>query len=154
MVRLFTLSIALFVLASLLCGLAPNFEMLILFRVIQGLVAGPMIPLSQALLLQSYPREKSGTALAMWSMTTLVAPVMGPLLGGWITDNMSWPWIFYINVPVGLVAAAITWNIYKPRETPTQKLPIDTVGLAALVIWIGALQIMLDKGKETGSPRR
>ena len=148
MVRLFTLSIALFVLASLLCGLAPNFEMLILFRVIQGLVAGPMIPLSQALLLQSYPREKSGTALAMWSMTTLVAPVMGPLLGGWITDNMSWPWIFYINVPVGLVAAAVTWNIYKPRETPTQKLPIDTVGLAALVIWIGALQIMLDKGKE------
>ena len=84
----------------------------------------------------------------MWSMTTLGARVMGPLRGGWITDNMSWPWIFYINVPVGLVAAAITWNIYKPRETPTQKLPIDTVGLAALVIWIAALQFWLDKGKE------
>lgn len=148
MVRLFTLSIALFVLASLLCGLAPNLGMLILFRVIQGLVAGPMIPLSQALLLQSYPKSKAGMALAMWSMTTLVAPVMGPLLGGWITDNMSWPWIFYINVPVGLFAAAVTWNIYRQRETPVRKLPIDSVGLASLVIWVGALQIMLDKGKE------
>jgi MFS transporter, DHA2 family, multidrug resistance protein len=148
MVRLFTLSIALFVLASLLCGIAPNLGLLIFFRVIQGLVAGPMIPLSQALLLQSYPKAKAGMALAMWSMTTLVAPVMGPLLGGWITDNMSWPWIFYINVPVGLFAALITWNIYKKRDTPTRKLPIDSIGLASLVIWVGALQIMLDKGKE------
>ena len=148
MVRLFTLSIILFVVASLLCGLAPNLNTLIVFRVIQGLVAGPMIPLSQALLLQSYPKEKAGTALAMWSITTLVAPVMGPLLGGWITDNMTWPWIFYINVPVGFFAILVTWNIYKKRETPTRKLPIDGIGLAALVIWVGALQIMLDKGKE------
>ena len=148
MVRLFTLSILLFTLASLLCGLAPNLGLLIFFRVVQGLVAGPMIPLSQSLLLQSYPKEKAGTALGMWSMTTLVAPVMGPLLGGWITDNMTWPWIFYINVPVGLIAAAVTWNIYKPRETPIHRRPIDSVGLTALVIWVGALQIMLDKGKE------
>jgi DHA2 family multidrug resistance protein len=142
------MSILLFVLASLMCGLAPNLGLLILFRVIQGLVAGPMIPLSQSLLLQSYPKAKAGTALGLWSMTTLVAPVMGPLLGGWITDNMSWEWIFYINIPVGLFAAFVTWNIYKTRETPTHKLPIDTVGLASLVIWVGALQIMLDKGKE------
>lgn len=148
MVRLFTLSIALFVIASLLCGIAPNLGLLILFRVIQGLVAGPMIPLSQALLLQSYPKHKAGMALAMWSMTTLVAPVMGPLLGGWITDNMSWPWIFYINIPVGIVATLITWNIYKSRDTPVRKLPIDSIGLASLVVWVGALQIMLDKGKE------
>lgn len=148
MVRLFALSIALFVLASLLCGMAPNLGMLILFRVIQGLVAGPMIPLSQALLLQSYPKHKAGMALAMWSMTTLVAPVMGPLLGGWITDNMTWPWIFYINIPVGIVATVITWNIYKTRDTPVRKLPIDSIGLASLVVWVGALQIMLDKGKE------
>ncbi len=148
MVRLFTASIVLFMLASLLCALAPNIGLLILFRVIQGLVAGPMIPLSQSLLLQSYPKEKSGIALALWSMTTLVAPVTGPLLGGWITDNMSWPWIFYINIPVGMIATFITWNIYKNRETPIHKLPIDGVGLASLVIWVGALQIMLDKGKE------
>jgi DHA2 family multidrug resistance protein len=148
MVRLFTLSIVLFVIASLLCGLAPTLGTLILFRVIQGLVAGPMIPLSQALLLQSYPKEKSGMALAMWSMTTLVAPVMGPLLGGWITDNMTWPWIFYINIPIGIVAAFITWSLYRSRESATHKLPIDSIGLALLVIWVGALQIMLDKGKE------
>ena len=148
MVRLFTMSILLFVLASLMCGLAPNLGLLIFFRVVQGLVAGPMIPLSQSLLLQSYPKAKAGTALGLWSMTTLVAPVMGPLLGGWITDNMSWEWIFYINIPVGLFAAFVTWNIYKTRETPVHKLPIDTVGLASLVVWVGALQIMLDKGKE------
>jgi len=148
MVRLFTASILLFVLASWMCGLAPSIEMLIFFRVLQGAVAGPMIPLSQALLLQSYPKARAGMALAMWSITTLVAPVMGPLLGGWITDNIAWPWIFYINVPVGLVAAAVTWAIYKKRESPTRKLPIDGVGLALLVVWVGSLQIMLDKGKE------
>jgi DHA2 family multidrug resistance protein len=147
-VRLFMLSTMLFVIASWLCGLAPNIETLIAFRVLQGLVAGPLIPLSQTLLLASYPREKSGTALAMWAMTTLVAPVAGPLLGGWISDNMSWPWIFFINVPVGMVAVYVTWIIYRGRETPTKKLPIDRVGLALLVIWIAAMQIMLDKGKE------
>ncbi|HXS52137.1 MAG TPA: DHA2 family efflux MFS transporter permease subunit [Usitatibacter sp.] len=147
-VRLFTASIVLFVLASLACGLAPSLELLILFRVIQGAVAGPMIPLSQALLLSSYPPQKAGTALGFWSITTLVAPVVGPLLGGWITDNISWPWIFYINIPVGLAAAAGTWAIYRDRETPTRKLPIDAVGLGLLVIWVGSLQVMLDKGKD------
>jgi len=147
-VRLFTASVLLFVLASWLCGVAPNLEALIALRVLQGLVAGPMIPLSQTLLLQSYPKAKAGTALAMWSMTTLVAPVMGPLLGGWITDNMTWPWIFYINVPIGLLAAGVTWSIYRERDSATRQLPIDRVGLALLVVWVGALQIMLDKGKE------
>ncbi len=147
-VRLFIISVLLFILASLLCGLAPNLESLIAFRVLQGLVAGPMIPLSQTLMLGSYPKEKSGMALALWSMTTLVAPVAGPLLGGWISDNYSWPWIFYINIPVGLLAAWVTWMVYRKRESPTRKLPIDTVGLGLLVIWVAALQIMLDKGKE------
>jgi DHA2 family multidrug resistance protein len=147
-VRLFTASTILFVLSSMLCGLAPTFSMLVLFRAVQGLVAGPMIPLSQALLLSSYPKSKAGAALGVWSMTTLVAPVVGPVLGGWITDNISWPWIFYINVPVGIVAAATTWVIYRRRETPTVKLPIDKVGLGLLVIWVGSLQIMLDKGKD------
>ena len=147
-VRLFTMSVLLFVLTSWLCGFASSLEMLVFFRVLQGLVAGPMIPLSQALLLSSYPRALAGTALAVWGMTTLVAPVIGPLLGGWITDNVAWPWIFYINVPVGLLAAAFTWAIYQQRETPIRKLPIDAVGLGLLVLWVGALQLMLDKGKE------
>ncbi len=98
---------------------------------LQGLVAGPMIPLSQTLLLASYPRAKAGTAMAMWAMTMLVAPVVGPLLGGWITDNISWPWIFYINVPVGLLAAALTWSIYRKRDPGPRRVPLDCVGLGA-----------------------
>ena len=147
-VRLFTASVLLFVIASFLCAMAPSLGLLIVFRVMQGAVAGPMIPLSQSLLLSSYPRSRSGSALAMWSMTTLVAPVVGPVLGGWITDNISWPWIFYINVPIGLVAGAATWIIYRKRETPTARVPIDKVGLGLLVLWVGALQILLDKGKD------
>ena len=147
-VRLFMASVLLFVLSSWLCGLAPNMSMLIAARALQGLVAGPLIPLSQTLLLSSYPRAMAGLAMAMWSITTLVAPILGPLLGGWITDNISWPWIFYINVPVGLLAAAAIWVIYRERETAIKKVPIDTVGLSLLVLWVGALQLMLDRGKE------
>ncbi|HVW70099.1 MAG TPA: DHA2 family efflux MFS transporter permease subunit, partial [Steroidobacteraceae bacterium] len=147
-VRLFMSAVVLFVIASFLCALAPNIALLILFRVIQGAVAGPMIPLSQSLLLSSYPKSKSGTALGMWSVTTLVAPVVGPVLGGWITDNISWPWIFYINIPVGIAAGIATWIIYRHRETPTAKLPIDKVGLGLLVLWVGSMQVLLDKGKD------
>lgn len=147
-VRLFTASVLLFVLMSWLCGLAPNMTTLVFFRVLQGFVAGPMIPLSQTLLLSSYPPALAGLAMALWSITTLVAPITGPLLGGWITDNISWPWIFFINVPVGLVAAAGTWAVYRQRETATRRVPIDAIGLALLVLWVGALQVMLDKGKE------
>jgi DHA2 family multidrug resistance protein len=147
-VKLFATSVIMFVIASWLCGLAPNMTTLIAFRALQGFVAGPMIPLSQSLLLSSYPREKAGLAMAMWAMTTLVAPVMGPLLGGWITDNISWPWIFYINIPVGIVAVTVSWGLYHKRESATHKLPIDKVGLALLVTWIAAMQIMLDLGKE------
>jgi DHA2 family multidrug resistance protein len=147
-VRLFITSILMFVLASWMCGLAPNMTTLICFRALQGFVAGPMIPLSQTLLLASYPRALAGLAMALWSITTLVAPVMGPLLGGWITDNINWSWIFYINIPVGLLAATLTWSIYRKRESATRQLPIDSVGLALLVIAVGSLQIMLDKGKE------
>jgi len=136
------------VIASLLCGLAPNMTTLIAFRAIQGFVAGPMIPLSQSLLLASYPKALAGLAMAMWAMTTLVAPVLGPLLGGWITDNINWPWIFYINIPVGVIAALASWAIYHKRESVIRKLPIDSVGLALMVVWIGALQVMLDIGKE------
>jgi MFS transporter, DHA2 family, multidrug resistance protein len=147
-VRLFVMSIVLFVIASWLCGLAPNIGTLIGFRVLQGFVAGPMIPLSQTLLLASYPAAKAGTAMAMWAMTVLVAPVAGPLLGGWITDNFTWPWIFYINIPVGLFAAALTWSIYHKRDPGPRRVPLDYVGLALLVLFVGSMQIMIDKGKE------
>ncbi len=146
-VRLFAASTLLFVITSALCGLAPTFTTLVVFRALQGLVAGPMIPLSQALLLSSYPKSRAGAALGVWSMTTLVAPVVGPVLGGWITDNISWPWIFYINVPIGIVAAIITWSVYRHRETPTARVPIDKVGLGLLVLWVGSLQVVLDRGK-------
>ncbi|CDZ78911.1 Multidrug resistance protein B [Legionella massiliensis] len=154
-IRLFVIAIVLFVLASWLCGLANSLPLLLAARVLQGLVAGPLIPLSQAILLSSYPKEKSSIALALWGMTATVGPIAGPALGGWITDSYSWSWIFYINVPVGIIAATVTWIIFRDRETTKKKLPIDIVGLALLVVWVGALQIMLDKGKDLdwfGSP--
>ena len=147
-VRLFVASTLLFVVASFLCGLAPSIGMLVAFRALQGLVAGPMIPLSQSLLLASYPKAKAGAALTVWSMTTLVAPVVGPVLGGWITDNYSWPWIFYINIPIGIAAVLVTWRIYRRRETATARLPIVKVGLGLLVLWVASMQILLDKGKD------
>ena len=147
-VRLFMASVILFVITSWLCGLAPNMATLITMRALQGFVAGPMMPLAQTLLLSSYPPALAGMAMALWAMTTLVAPVMGPLLGGWITDHTHWGWIFFINIPVGITAAFITWTIYHKRETPTHKRPIDSVGLALLVVAVSSLQIMLDKGKE------
>jgi len=147
-VRTFVFSILMFTLASFLCGISWNLPSLILFRVLQGAVSGPMIPGSQALLIMIFPPDKRGTALAIWSMTTLVAPICGPILGGYICDNASWPWIFLINVPVGILCAFLCWRGMAGRETPTRKAPIDTTGFTLLVIWVGALQIMLDTGKD------
>jgi DHA2 family multidrug resistance protein len=147
-VRTFVVSVLLFTIASFLCGIAWNLESLIFFRVLQGGVSGPMIPGSQALLISIFPPNKRGTALGLWSITTLVAPICGPILGGYISDNYHWAWIFLINVPVGLVVTFFAWQNLKARETPTRKLPIDTVGLALLVVWVGALQVMLDTGKD------
>ena len=147
-VRLFTGAILLFVIASALCGMAPSLSVLLAARVLQGVAAGPLIPLSQALLLTTFPKDKSGSALSLWAMTATVGPIVGPALGGWITDSYSWSWIFYINVPVGLFAAAVVWTVYRSRETATRRLPIDTVGLLALIVWVAALQVMLDKGKD------
>jgi MFS transporter, DHA2 family, multidrug resistance protein len=147
-VRTFVLSVLAFTAASFLCGAAWSLSSLVVFRVLQGAVSGPMIPGSQALLLALFPPAKKGTALAIWSITTLVAPVTGPVLGGYISDNWSWPWIFYINVPVGILSGLVCWHYLKRRDTPTRQLPIDTVGLGLLIVWVGALQIMLDKGKD------
>ncbi len=146
-VRTFCTAVALFTLASFLCGIAWSLQSLIVFRIIQGAVSGPMMPGSQALLISVFPSDKRSTALGVWSMTTLVGPVMGPILGGYISDNYHWSWIFLINVPFGIFTALVCWRGLKGRETPTRKLPIDTVGLGLLVLWVGALQIMLDLGK-------
>ncbi len=147
-VRVFMASTLLFVLASWLCGIAPSLEFLIAARVMQGAVAGPMIPLSQSLLLSSYPPEKRGMALALWSMTIIVAPIFGPILGGIISDNWHWGWIFFINIPIGAFVLWLGYGELKKRETQTSELPIDKMGLALLVVGVGALQMMLDRGKE------
>lgn len=146
-VRTFVASVFLFTLASLLCGIAWSLSSLIAFRILQGAVSGPMIPGSQALLISIFPESKRTTALGVWSMTTLIAPIAGPILGGYISDNFHWGWIFLINVPVGLFCAFVCWRVMAKRETPTRKLPIDTIGVAMLIVWVGALQIMLDLGK-------
>ena len=147
-VRLFLIATLLFVLASWLCGIANSLEMLIVFRVLQGAVAGPIIPLSQSLLLNNYPPEKRGMALAFWSMTIVVAPICGPILGGWISDNIHWGWIFFINVPIGLAVVLISWKILEGRESRISHQPINTIGLILLALGVGALQLMLDQGRE------
>ena len=147
-IRLFVIAILLFTFSSWLCGVAPTLPILLAARILQGAVAGPLIPLSQAILLSSYPKAKSSLALSLWAMTATVGPIAGPALGGWMTDSYSWSWIFYINIPVGIFAAAVTWAIYKDRDTATKAIPIDKVGLLSLIAWVSSLQIMLDKGKD------
>ena len=147
-VRLFMLANIGFIITSALCGIAPSLELLIFFRVLQGAVAGPLIPLSQSLLLSCYPNEKMGMALALWSMTVIVAPIFGPILGGWISDNIHWSWIFFINVPIGILACWMAWPILRERETARFEIPIDRMGLILLALGIGALQVMLDQGKD------
>lgn len=122
--------------------------MLILFRALQGAVAGPMIPITQALMLSIYPPERRGFALSMIAMVTVVAPIAGPLLGGWITDSYSWRWAFLINIPVGMFACSLVANQMRGRPEVTERAKVDVVGLAALVIGVGALQIVLDRGNE------
>lgn len=147
-VRLFLWSVALFALTSWLCGISSSLGMLIFFRILQGLVAGPLIPLSQSLLLNNYPPAKRSMALALWSMTVIVAPIFGPILGGYISDNFHWGWIFFINIPIGAGVILVAGQILAERETKIVFKPLDTVGLILLVVGISSLQILLDKGKE------
>jgi len=146
-VKVFVLSVLGFTLASFLCGIAWSLESLVFFRALQGALSGPIIPGSQALMLSIFPRERRTTALAIWSITTLVAPICGPLLGGYISDSWHWGWIFLINVPVGLLVAALCWANLASRESVIRRLPIDVMGLGLLIVWAGALQVMLDTGK-------
>lgn len=147
-VRVFIIGMAGFGIFSVLCGMSTTLGMLVACRIGQGLCGGPLMPLTQTLLLRIFKPEQHAQAMGLWAMTTVVAPILGPIAGGTISDNWSWHWIFFINVPVCAICVFGAIRLLARAETPTQKLPIDRGGLALLVLWIAALQIMLDLGRE------
>lgn len=147
-VRVFLTSIIAFAATSLLCGLAQNLPMLIAFRILQGLAAGPLMPLSQAILVQTTPPKKMAAALSFWSTTVIIGPVAGPLLGGFFSDTIGWEWSFFINIPIGAVVFIVAARVLPKYEQPTAKLPVDYIGLSLMILWIGALQFVLDFGKD------
>jgi len=147
-VRVFALGMAGFGIFSMLCGMSWSLGSLILFRIGQGLCGGPLMPISQTLLLSIFPKEKHAQATGIWAMTTIVAPILGPILGGTISDNWGWHWIFFINVPIAALCTVMAVVLLRQAETKIDKLPIDIVGMIMLVIWVGALQLMLDLGRE------
>ncbi len=150
--RFFLSCIVLFTLSSLLCGAAPSLGMLILFRVIQGAGGGGLQPMAQAILADTFPPQKRGLAFALYGITAIMAPTIGPTLGGWLTDNYSWRWIFYINLPVGLLTLFLVWRMVEDppylSRTRNAGIRIDYIGIALLAVGIGALQVLLDKGQE------
>ena len=146
-VKVFVVAMAAFGLFSALAGMSTSLGFLVFARVLQGMAGGPLMPLSQTLLLRIFPKEKAGAATGIWAMTTLVGPVLGPILGGWICDNYTWPWIFLINLPIAAACAWICWKVLRRYETTIVRNPIDVVGFVLLIVWVGALQIMLDEGK-------
>ncbi len=147
--RLLMMSVTGFTAASVLCGLAPTLSMLILFRVIQGAAGGALQPLSQAVLLESFPPEQRGKAMGFWGQGIVVAPIIGPVLGGWLTDTYSWRWVFYINIPFGIASIIMTsLFIFDPPYIKRTSSRIDYWGMGMLAVGIGALQVMLDKGQE------
>lgn len=147
-VRVLVVSALGFGLFSAVCGLSTSLGMLVTARVMQGLCGGPLMPMSQTLVLRISPKKHVNLALGLWTMTTIIAPVAGPILGGTITDGAGWPWAFYINVPVSIICAFSAWRLLGSRETPRSKLPVDYIGFVLLVVWVGALQIMLDNGQD------
>jgi DHA2 family multidrug resistance protein len=147
-VKVFVWAVLLFSLFSLACGFATSLSMLVLCRALQGAVCGPMYPITQSLMVSIYPREKRGMALAIISMITVVAPIVGPVAGGWITDSYSWRWIFFINVPIGLFASGMVVVQLGKRAEQLRRARIDWVGLITLIFGVGSLQVLLDKGNE------
>ena len=144
----FMFSLFLFSFASMLCGMARNIEFMIFARILQGFGGGGILPLGQAILLEGFPKEKRGLAMSVFGLGVIVAPIIGPVLGGWITDNWSWPWIFYINIPFGCLAVLLSKKLlYDPPYARRQKgVKIDTIGFITLSLWLITLQVVLDKG--------
>src|SRR6476660_6375682 len=147
--RVLMTSILGFTLASVACGMAPNLPFLIIFRVIQGATGGGLQPLSQAIMLEAFPPDQRGKAMAFWGLGIVVAPMLGPMLGGWITESYSWRWVFYINLPVGILALIMSQLfIFDPKYISRRSSRVDYWGIGLLAVGMGALQIMLDKGQE------
>ncbi len=147
-VKVFAAGLLFFGLCSAICGFANSLGMLVVGRILQGLAGGPLMPLSQTILMSTFPKEKRMAAMAIWSMTTLIAPILGPIIGGYICDNWGWSWIFLINVPLAVVCCYMIWTLLKPFETATVKSKIDVVGLVLLIVSVGSLQLMLDEGQK------
>lgn len=146
-IRLFIAAMFMFGMASILCGLSGSLPMLVFARMLQGMSGGLLMPLSQTLLLRLFPKEKAASATALWSVTTLVAPVVGPILGGYLCEYYTWSWAFFINAPIAFLGAAAVAKVLWRQKEKLARLPIDKVGLGLLVLWVGSLQVMLDEGK-------
>ena len=146
-VRVFVSSMILFGVLSIACGLSTSLGMLVVARVLQGLSGGPLMPLSQTLLMRIFPKQQVAAAIGLWSMTTLVAPVVGPILGGYLCDQYSWSWVFLINAPIAIGFGLYAWKLLKRYQEASVRSPIDLVGMGLLIIWVAALQLLLDEGK-------
>jgi MFS transporter, DHA2 family, multidrug resistance protein len=150
--RFFMMCLVIFTISSLLCGIAPSLGAIILFRVVQGAGGGGLQPMAQAILADTFPPQQRGVAFALYGITTIIAPTIGPTLGGWITDNYTWRWIFFINLPVGVLALFLVYRLIEDppwaKRTAGAGVKIDYIGVALLTLGVGALQIMLDKGQE------
>src|SRR6059036_293916 len=147
--RLLMLSVVGFTASSFLCGLAPTLGTLIVFRILQGATGGALQPLSQAVLLEAFTPKDRGKAMGFWGLGIVVAPILGPVLGGWLTDNYSWRWVFYINIPVGIASIVMTkLYIFDPPYLRTEKRTVDYWGIGMLAVGVGALQVVLDRGQE------
>jgi DHA2 family multidrug resistance protein len=150
--RFFMVCLSIFTVSSLLCGTAPSLAAIILFRVLQGAGGGGLQPMAQAILADTFPPQKRGLAFALYGITTIIAPTVGPTLGGWITDNYTWRWIFFINLPVGILALFLVFRLVEDPPWVKRKagagVKIDYIGVALLTLGVGALQVMLDKGQE------
>jgi MFS transporter, DHA2 family, multidrug resistance protein len=147
--NLLMMSVVGFTISSFCCGLAPNLPFLVIFRILQGASGGCLQPLSQAVLLEAFPADQRGKAMAFWGFGIVVAPVLGPVMGGWLTDNYSWRWVFYINIPVGVLSILMTQRyIFDPPYLSRLKGRIDYWGIGLLALWVGALQVVLDKGQQ------